>query len=232
MKNTVETNLLLLRERIEKAALRVGRKAGEIRLMGASKTQPVDKIREAYAAGLTLFGENRVFEGAEKFRELPEDIELHLIGHLQRNKAKTAAEAYSCIQSIDKKSTVEAVCKYLSPESPVIRILLEVNTSGEESKQGCTDESQLYRLIDDLLPMKQVEIGGLMTIGPFTREEARIRKAFVMLRDLFEQCCTRYSELRLTELSMGMSSDFELAIEEGSTLVRVGTALFGSRDHG
>lgn len=232
MENLIKNNIQNIRERIEAAAVRSGRKADSIRLMGASKTQPIDKVRAAYDAGLKLFGENRVLEGAEKFSSLPDDIELHLIGHLQRNKAKHAAAAYRCVQSVDKVSTAEALCKYLDDTSDPMMILLEVNTSGEESKQGCRDETSLFHLIDALIPFEQLRIGGLMTIGPFTSEERPIRKAFVLLRSLFEKAKTRYPELPWKELSMGMSSDYELAVEEGTTLVRVGTALFGSRNYG
>jgi pyridoxal phosphate enzyme (YggS family) len=232
MEDLIQSNLERIKERIESAAGRAGRKADEIRLMGACKMQPAEKIMAAYEGGLKLFGENRVAEGAEKFESLPQDIELHLIGHLQRNKAKIAAAAYACIQSIDKISTVEALCKYRDPSFPPLKIYLEINTSGEESKQGVRDESELYRLIDDILSLQKVAIHGLMTIGPFTRDEHPIRASFSRLRKFYESVERKYPEVTLEELSMGMSSDYELAVEEGSTLVRVGSALFGERNYG
>ena len=227
--STIRERIEDVHERMESAAARAGRNVQEIRLMAATKTQSSGTVRAAYEAGIRLFGENRVLEASEKYNNFFQDAELHMIGHLQRNKADTAAATFSCIQSIDKVSTVRALEKYLNPEGPGMDILLEFNTSREESKNGCRNEDELYALIDEIIGSERISITGLMTIGPFTDDEIEVHRAFSLLRVLSEKVSARYSELRLRELSMGMSSDYEIAIEEGSTIIRLGTTLFGKR---
>jgi len=213
-------------ERMEAATAKACRKVEEIRLMAATKTQSESTVRAAYEAGIRFFGENRVLEARAKYSNFFQDAELHLIGHLQRNKADTAASTFSCIQSIDKVSTVRAIEKYLDPEGPAMDIFLEFNTSKEESKNGCRTEDDLYALIDEIIGSERISITGLMTIGPFTDNETEIHRAFSLLRVLSEKVSARYDELQLRELSMGMSSDYEIAIEEGATILRIGSAVF------
>lgn len=200
--------------------------------MAVSKTRTVEEIMEAYNAGHRLFGENRVKEGEDKFNSLPEDIELHLIGHLQRNKVKHTLPLYSWVESIDKFDTAEELEKRCEKEQHVMNILLEVNTSDEDSKNGFLHENTARACIDSILSScPNLSIRGLMTIAPFTDNEKAIRKSFSALRDFFETLKREYRECNFDTLSMGMSSDFHLAIEEGSTLVRVGTAIFGKREY-
>ena len=229
MEKTVKQNLNEIKESIEKAAQKAGRDPNEIQLMAVTKTKPAELIMEAYTAGHTLFGENRVLEARDKYETLPKDIELHLIGHLQRNKAKTAVALVEWIDSVDKLSTIKAIEKQCESTDKNINILLEVNTSGEESKSGVRDESDLWYLVDEMANYPHQTLKGLMTIGPLTNDERAIRESFGTLYKLFESLKQRYPELPVNTLSMGMSSDYTVAIEEGSTVVIIGSLIFGSR---
>ncbi|TFG61896.1 MAG: YggS family pyridoxal phosphate-dependent enzyme [Spirochaetales bacterium] len=187
-------------------------------------------IMEAYCAGARLFGENRVQEAQIKYPGLPEDIELHCIGHLQRNKAKTAADLFSWVQSIDKLETAATIEKYCADTGKIMNILLEVNTSGEAAKQGFLSERNLFECLEGLGKLPHIRLRGLMTIGPLGDDTERIRSSFRKLKLLFEQIRAEAGRPDLDTLSMGMSSDFETAVEEGATLVRIGSLLFGARE--
>ena len=226
----VRKNLEEVQERIEKAADRSGRRADEIRLMAVTKVKPRDMVEEAYQAGIRLFGENRVQEAEEKYRGFHGDAELHLIGHLQTNKVKKIVGLASCVQSIDKLKTAREIEKRFEEVGP-LDVYLEFNTSGEESKSGYLSKERMFEDIDAMLDMENLQIRGLMTIGPLTDDDAEIRRAFSFLRELFEETKGRYPQIPLEELSMGMTSDYEAAIEEGSTMVRIGSALFGAREY-
>ncbi len=217
-----------VREHILKAAIRSGRKPEEIVLMAVTKNQTREIVEEAYAAGIRVFGENRVFEASEKYKGFPHDAELHLIGHLQRNKAKLAACVFSWVQSIDKVET--AVVLNEARSGTPIQVLIQVNTSGESTKGGVVTQDDVYRLADAILTMRNLKLRGLMTIGPLTDEEALIRNSFARLYAMHEDLKQRYPAESIDTLSMGMSGDYELAVEEGSTLLRIGTALFGPRN--
>lgn len=199
--------------------------------MAVSKKKPRTIIEEAHLLGLRLFGENRVFEARDKFLpELSPDTELHLIGHLQRNKAGVAAEVFNCVQSIDKEATARSLAHELGERGRRVDVFLEVNTSGEPQKFGVSEYSRLQELAETVSEMTELRLRGLMTIAPFTDNEADLRAAFASLRRMRDQLETSNSEFHLPELSMGMSNDFELAVEEGSTMVRLGTAIFGERE--
>lgn len=198
--------------------------------MAVSKTQTLESIDEAYAAGMRLFGENRIAEAAEKFRGRYPEAELHLIGHIQRNKAKQAVEVAHTIQSVDAIRTLKALEKQAESLDKLLNILIEVNTSGEESKQGVLDEGDLHALVEALLDAPRLKLNGLMTMAPFTDETAIIRKSFRSLKAWQEKLSREYGASRFSVLSMGMTNDYEIAVEEGSTLLRIGTALFGSRE--
>jgi uncharacterized pyridoxal phosphate-containing UPF0001 family protein len=243
-----------VRERIEKACIRSGRKAAEVRLMGVSKFHGAEEVEEALKGGLSLFGENRVQEALGKFPPLKsvyKNLELHMIGSLQRNKVKNALTVFDGIQSLDRDELITALGTLTSfsppgfslplggeklggekpeasdPPQP-LRVLLELHT-GEESKAGYPDTDSLLRAAELALSFPGLRLSGLMTMAPFTGEEALIRASFrtlVEARDLLQR---RFPEGDFSCLSMGMSNDFETAIEEGSTLVRVGTAIFGER---
>ena len=226
----IEAKLDGIIDHIAAAAAKAGRRPEEVEIMAVTKTLPREAVSEAYAAGIRLFGENRVQEAAEKYDQILEDTRLHLIGHLQRNKAKQAAELFSCVESIDKTSTAAALSKARAGAGDrSLDILLEYNTSGEDSKFGFTDSEALRRCIDEVLALPGLRIRGLMTIGPFTTDGDRIHAAFAHLRELFEGLRHIIADPEFDTLSMGMSSDYAIAVEEGATRVRIGTALFGAR---
>lgn len=224
----ISQNLDSIRQRVAAACARSGRLPSEIRLMAVSKTQPVEYMLEAFRLGLDLFGENRVQEGLAKRPLVPAGAEIQLIGHLQSNKAREAVQVFSAVQSIDKPSTVQALAKHL-PAGKRFPVLLEVNTSEEASKDGTRTWDELCRLVESLNALPAIEVQGLMTMAPWVQEEGPIRRSFTQLRETRDRLKTLYPDKTWSVLSMGMSNDFELAIEEGSTLLRVGTLLFGRR---
>jgi len=223
-----------IRERMEKAALRAGRKAEEIRLMGVSKFHEAGEIQEAINAGLVLFGESRVQEAAQKFTGLKQNnpgIELHLIGSVQRNKAKYIPALFDAVQSVDRDELVTALGNVSGGNTTAdkpLEVLLELHT-GEESKSGYPDLDSLARGAELVLAFPGLRVTGLMTMAPFTREETPIRKSFRALAVARDFLQSRFPQNNFPCLSMGMTNDFEIAIEEGSTLVRIGTAIFGER---
>ena len=240
---TVAANVTSIEERIEAACQRSGRKREEIRLMGVTKFHGLDAVDAAWKAGIKLFGENRIQEAIGKFQKFREihsgdnSTELHLIGSLQRNKAKKASAFFDCIQSVDRDSLVEELGVLTAGREYPLMVLLEYHT-GEESKAGFPDRDSLFRAAEKLLSFTGLRPAGLMTMAPFTSDEGLIRRSFrelVAARDELEK---RFPG-RLQNgnnsgkywdcLSMGMSNDFEAAIEEGSTLIRIGTAIFGER---
>ena len=230
-------NLQLIQQKTEAAATRAVVKSRDIQIMAVTKAFPGEYIEIARRGGIRLFGENRVQEAVEKYGSLgeespngPGDFELHLIGHLQRNKAKIAAETFCCVQSIDKLETAQALQRRCQGIGKRMDILLEMNTSGEESKYGFRNTDELVSTLDSIMELNCLRIRGLMTIGPFTQDTLRIRKAFAQLKGLYQNLKERYPGLMLDTLSMGMSGDFEIAIEEGSNMIRIGTALFGERE--
>ena len=226
---SIKDNLARVRESLNDAAVKAGRKADEIALMAVSKTKPLELIKEAYEAGQRLFGENRVLEAKEKFALLPDDIRLEMIGHLQTNKIKPAVEAFHCIQTVDSVRLAEKLEARCSLRDVSIDVLLQLKTSEEMSKTGVVSFDLLQEAAETILGMSRLRITGLMTIAPFTDNEMIVRKAFSDCREARERLCLRFPELEMPVLSMGMSSDFEWAIQEGSTQVRIGSAIFGVR---
>ena len=229
----IAENFHRIREEIKAAELKSGRKEGSVRLCAVSKFHPVDAVKSALKANQFLFGENRVQEAYGKFNELNDSrAELHIIGQLQSNKVKKAVEIASCIQSVDRESLIEEIEKQAAKLEKNICIFFEYHTA-EDSKSGYGDEDSLFVSLENfsmgLYP--HIMPVGLMTMAPFSQDEKLVRQSFVKLRNLKETVNQKFSNLPITELSMGMSGDFSLAIEEGSTMVRVGTALFGERDY-
>ncbi len=218
-------------EQVERSAERCGRDPREIRIVAVSKTHPPQLIREAYEAGLRVFGENRVQEAEAKITELRDlDLEWHLVGHLQTNKVKKAVQLFDWIHSIDSPKRIAELERESAKTDRIVEVLLQLNISGEETKSGGREED-LEALIAALRDAPRVRCRGLMTIPPFEEDPERTRPYFRRLREIGE----RYREHWLApgvklELSMGMSHDFAVAIEEGATLVRIGTAIFGSRE--
>jgi pyridoxal phosphate enzyme (YggS family) len=220
-----------IRQRIQAASARAGRNPEDIRLMAVTKTHPAETVLQACNAGIRIFGENRVCEAAEKYTARELDKELHLIGHLQTNKTKTAASLFSWVDSIDSLHTAKALDKRLKDLGKTMNILLELNTSGEDSKNGYTSFDSLERELDAILLLPSLKLRGLMTIGPFTQDNGKIREAFRNLKTCMDKLQKLVSASCPPDtLSMGMSSDFEIAIEEGANLIRLGTVLFGKRD--
>jgi pyridoxal phosphate enzyme (YggS family) len=229
--NVIQENVRRIRERIARAAQAVGRHEDEVTLIGVSKTRPGADIREAFNAGVIHFGENRVQEWEAKRGEI---VELpghwHLIGHLQSNKAARAAGMFHCIDSVDSIALAEKLDRTRGESTPTdkLRVLIEVHIAGEESKSGVAI-SNLPALAERLLQLRNLHFAGLMCIPPYLENIEQVRPYFSKLRELRDGLQTRLHH-ELPVLSMGMSHDFELAIAEGATEVRVGTALFGARD--
>lgn len=224
----ISENVEAVKKNINEACAKVGRRPDEIELIAVSKTFPTEMILQAYAAGLRKFGENRALEFRDKVPLLPEDIEWHFIGHLQTNKIKYIGRRAYLIHSVDSLHLAGALSEYGQKNRIEFRVLMEVNTSGEESKYGIhLQEAQDLFMQIDRLP--NIHLKGLMTIGPFTEDEEAIRRAFRALKQLQQDLQAKVDNRKLKVLSMGMSHDYSIAIEEGSTMVRIGTAIFGSR---
>jgi len=224
MNETFADRLEKVRQRIAATCEQAGRPADSVRLLAVSKTKPPEAVREAADCGVVLFGENRVQEAQAKIPLCPEHLEWHLIGHLQSNKAKVAAKLFQMIHSIDSLKLLEAVDHHAAMTLPV---LLQVNVSGEAAKFGMPPE-EAAGVIEAANTMQYVEVHGLMTIPPFFPDPGKSREHFSSLRKLRDRLQDE-TGTPLPELSMGMSHDLEVAIEEGSTWVRIGTDLFGAR---
>jgi len=230
---SIADNVAEIRERIARAASRVGRNPDSVTLMAVSKTVEPERIKEAYAAGLRVFGENRVqeFEGKSAALSELKDAEWHLIGHLQSNKAKRAAELFHAIDSVDSLRLAERLNQAATEAGKKLAVLIEIKVAEEESKAGIPlDSPELEKLLRAAPQLESLKIRGLMTVPPFTGDAEGARPYFRLLRDLRDQIGARnLPRVQMDALSMGMSHDFEVAIEEGSTCVRVGTAIFGAR---
>jgi hypothetical protein len=230
---SIADNLAFLRERIAATARRCGRNPAEIALMAVSKTCPAAAIVEAYDAGQRLFGENRVQEFAEKFPAVAHlsDVRFHMIGHLQSNKAAKAAEIFHAVDSIDSVKLAQRLDDAAQNLGKTLDVLIEINIGGEEAKSGLQDDSpEIEAILSHAPEWKHLRIRGLMTVPPYTEDPEGARPYFRKLRELRNNLAARnFPAVTLEILSMGMSHDFEVAIEEGSTCVRIGTAIFGER---
>ncbi|MBQ9896075.1 MAG: YggS family pyridoxal phosphate-dependent enzyme [Synergistaceae bacterium] len=224
----INENILKIRERIAKAAQRAGRNFEDIKLLAVTKTHELDFIKNAFDK-VDLIGENRVQEALNKFKDFKLNLDLHLIGHLQANKARKAVELFNSIDSIDSIEIAERVNKIACELNKNINILIEINTSGEINKTGAEPE-KFFEILDKVVSLKNLKLDGLMTVGPISQDEIIIRKAFEMLRNFAEKARER-TGLELKDLSMGMSGDFELAILEGASIVIIGRLIFGERDY-
>jgi len=226
MTDTIRERLLHVHERIRAAARRAGRDPASVTLVAVSKTVPAEVIRQALDAGVRILGENRVQEAKEKIAALPGAATWHLVGHLQTNKAKLAVQLFEMIHSVDSVKLLQALDRHGSEAGKRLRCLVEVNLGGEASKSG-TMEADARDLIGAARDLAHVQVEGLMTIPPLLPDPEEVRPYFRRLRALRD---TLQGEgCSLAELSMGMTHDFEVAIEEGATLVRIGTAIFGPR---
>ncbi len=230
---SIAESISLLRSRIIAAARRVQRNPEHVALMGVTKTVAAPYIREAYAAGLRVFGENRVQEFATKIEALKDlpDFEWHMIGHLQTNKAAKAVELFPHVDSVDSLRLAQKLNSAGTDLGKKLSVLIEINIAGESAKSGLApDSAELCQLLEAAPELSSLEIRGLMTVPPYNEDPEQSRPYFRKMRAQFEKIASRNCpRVRMEVLSMGMSHDFEIAIEEGSTCVRLGTAIFGNR---
>jgi len=228
---TIDKNILILMQRLAVACELNGRDRSEMRVLLATKDQPAERVREAINAGLHLCGENKVQELQKKAESMKDDdVVWHFIGHLQTNKVKDCLETAVCVQSVDRVSLIDELEKQCIALNRHLDIMIEVNTSGETSKFGCAP-NEVDGLLEHLASKPRLHVRGFMTIGANTTVETKVRECFALLRTIRDGAMHR--ELipqSAIELSMGMSSDLEWAVAEGSTMIRVGSAIFGSRD--
>lgn len=223
----LDSNFIAVHQRIQSACERAGRDPASVTLVAVSKGQPPEAVRAAADLGQTVFGESRVQEAGAKIEQCPGHLRWHLIGHLQSNKCRHAVTLFEMIQSVDSLELAQEINKWAEKESKTMPVLLEVNVAGEASKFGFAPE-QLLAGLSQMNDLRKIEIHGLMTIAPWTPEPEKVRPIFSQLRELKQRCETILGA-PLAHLSMGMTGDFEVAIGEGATIIRVGTALFGPR---
>jgi hypothetical protein len=225
----ISENLARVREGIETAALRCGRDLLKVRLVAVIKTVEAERVRQAISAGVKILGENYVQEAQKKIEILGHNVAWHFIGHLQTNKAKAAVHLFDLIHSVDSLNLAKELNKQAQQQGKVLPVLLQVNLSGETTKFGAR-EKEIFQVIEELSAMEGLLVKGLMTMPPYFEDPEASRPYYVELRKLGERLAQqKLSRISIEELSMGMSNDFEVAIEEGATLVRVGTAIFGAR---
>ncbi len=227
--SSLQRNIDELRERVRLAAVEAGRDPDDITITAVSKTFPRELVDEAYRLGLTTFGENRVQEASAKFADdLPTDMRVHLIGQLQTNKARQAIAIFDRIESVDRPSLVKALEKEAARADTLVSVLLQVNIGREPQKSGCLPEDAAS-LVQSIRDSAHLRLDGLMGIAPLVEFQEDARPYFRLLRELRDELAAAYPDVSLDVLSMGMSGDFEAAIAEGATHVRVGSAIFGSR---
>lgn len=223
----IAENLERVCEQITQAATEATRAVGDIELVAITKTHPAEKVREALEAGHTLFGESRVQEARAKIPELPSNLRWHFVGHLQKNKIRHALPLFELFHSVDSLALAQEMSRIAAEEGMHPRALLEINVAGEGSKFGFTADT-LRAEMESLLALPRLAIEGLMCIPPLAEEAEASRKFFVQLRELRDSLEQEF-DVKLPHLSMGMTNDFPIAVQEGATLVRVGTAIFGER---
>lgn len=228
----IRENLVSVQKNIEKSCERAGRNTEDVRLIAVSKTKPVEALKEAYEAGCRDFGENKVQELTEKYEELPKDIRWHMIGHLQRNKVKYLVGRVYMIHSVDSVKLAEEISREAVKKNVTVPILVEVNVAGEESKFG-TSVREAEMLVREIAALPGISVRGLMTIAPYVEKAEDNRQYFVNLRQLSVDIRKKnIDNVCMDVLSMGMTGDYTVAVEEGATYVRVGTGIFGERDYG
>ncbi len=227
----LEENLKFVENEIQEACRRAGRRRDEVTLIAVSKTKPVSVLKEAYDLGVRVFGENKVQELMDKYEELPKDIHWHMIGHLQRNKVKYIIDKVDLIHSVDSVRLAETIEKEAARKNLTVNILIEVNVAGEESKFGVSPE-ELPEFVEQIAGLTHIRVQGLMTIAPFVEDSEANRRIFEDLRKLSVDIAEKnVDNITMRILSMGMTNDYSVAIEEGATMVRVGTGIFGARNY-
>lgn len=227
----VAENLKLVEEKIQAACDKVGRSREDVTLIAVSKTKPVSMLQEAYDQGIRVFGENKVQELVDKYEVMPKDIKWHMIGHLQRNKVKYIVDKVEMIHSVDSIRLAETIDKEAAKKGIVVNVLLEVNMAKEDTKFGLMPE-EVMDFIHEIVRFQHIKVQGLMTIAPFVENPEENRIHFANLRKLSVDIAKeKVDNVNMSILSMGMTNDFEVAIEEGATMVRIGTAIFGERNY-
>ena len=225
---TIKNNLEIINEKIKKAALKANRSPEEIKLVAVTKTATIEQIKEAINAGVKIIGENKVQEAKEKYQILTADTEWHLVGHLQTNKVKYAIEIFDCIQTVDSIKLAKEIDKRSLQFEKTTNVLVEVNVSGEETKYGIKPE-EVEPFLKEISEFSRIRVRGLMTIVPIIEEDKEeVRPYFRKLRELSKEIKSKnIKNLKMDYLSMGMTDDFEVAIEEGANMVRIGRGIFG-----
>ncbi|MDE6601859.1 MAG: YggS family pyridoxal phosphate-dependent enzyme [Lachnospiraceae bacterium] len=227
----IKENLDNVRERIMDACTTCGRATDEVRLIAVSKTKPLPALEEAYSCGCRDFGENKVQELVDKYEAMPKDIRWHMIGHLQRNKVKYIVDKVFLIHSVDSLRLAQEIEKEAAKKDLCVNILVEVNVAGEESKFGTTSDEAAV-LVEQIAELPHIRIRGLMTIAPYVEDSEQNRRYFAKLKQIYVDIIHKnIDNVFMEELSMGMTGDYEVAITEGATYIRVGTGIFGERKY-
>lgn len=227
----VAENLAQVQKNINESCNKINRDPNEVTLIAVSKTKPVEMLKEAYDAGARVFGENKVQEIVDKYDQMPSDVKWHMIGHLQRNKVKYIIDKVALIHSVDSIRLAETIEKEATKHNITANILIEVNVAKEESKFGLMPE-ELDEFIDKIKDFKHIQVKGLMTIAPFVENPETNREIFRSLRKLSVDISNKnVDNVNVSILSMGMTNDYTVAVEEGATMVRVGTGIFGARNY-
>jgi pyridoxal phosphate enzyme (YggS family) len=231
MELSIRDQIEIIRGNIAKAVLTSGRRAADVRLMAVTKTVDDHRIREAISAGVDILGENYVQEGKRKIEQMGKSVEWHMIGHLQTNKAKYAVRLFDMIHSLDRMALAVELDKRSRLAGCVTRVLIEVNISGEETKRG-VPFPEAIPLVREVSALENLSIQGLMTMPPWFDDPEEARPCFATLRGLRDRIIAeRIAHVEMKELSMGMSQDYQIAVEEGATMVRIGRSIFGERPH-
>ena len=224
-------NYKTVKENVTKACEQAGRSEQEVTLLAVSKTKPVDMLMDVYRAGARDFGENKVQELVDKIPQMPSDVRWHMIGHLQRNKVKYIVDKVYLIHSVDSLRLAEEISREAVKKQVEVNILIEVNAAGEESKFGVSVEETLP-LIEEIAKLPAIHVEGLMTIAPYVDDPEETRPVFRKLKELSVDIAAKnINNVNMSVLSMGMTNDYQVAVEEGATMVRVGTGIFGERDY-
>ena len=227
----VAENLAQVQKNIEESCGNVNRDPGEVTLIAVSKTKPVEMLREAYDAGARVFGENKVQEIVDKYDHMPSDVKWHMIGHLQRNKVKYIVDKVAMIHSVDSFRLAETIEKEAAKKNVTVPILIEVNVAQEESKYGLKPE-EVLPFIEEIADFSHIQIKGLMTIAPYVENAEENREIFRELKKLSVDIAAKnINNVNMSVLSMGMTGDYMVAVQEGATMVRVGTGIFGARNY-
>ena len=227
----VAENLAQVQKNIEESCGNVNRDPGEVTLIAVSKTKPVEMLREAYDAGARVFGENKVQEIVDKYDHMPSDVKWHMIGHLQRNKVKYIVDKVAMIHSVDSFRLAETIEKEAAKKNVTVPILIEVNVAQEESKYGLKPE-EVLPFIEEIADFSHIQIKGLMTIAPYVENAEENREIFRELKKLSVDIAAKnINNVIMSVLSMGMTGDYMVAVQEGATMVRVGTGIFGARNY-